>query len=441
LLILGGSVKLVTRASVSKATKVLYVIGQKLYENMSDRAAYDNLTTLTRGIVVQIKKLQELVQVEPPNHSNMVITFTNEVIYEHLVAYDAAIKEVSSSLSNYIRNNTDEKDMTVNSISKIISQLEILKNSVRNPDIQSLVAAVASISDSLEKFCASVYHVLHLLGDQNEVIKEQVMETMQQALHGCTQLQLVVVTKGLSHNVVNPENTMLISVRFLLLSVSIIVDAIDYMKQGMLVLEENDNDDVPLGPDEIREAIVYILHYGRPLYRGDDVGQEPEEPIDLPQHGYMEIDVPMTMATTTTTNTINIKAPKNTHNTITDDYDAMSDEGNSPNTTKSTTPLSLSGILPAGAITPAPVVHKSWIDMTTAEFKAYCDANGKPNPDSFTENNLPPNFEKPPPKAVYEGSTREEYKAYMVAKYEYETWENKLVLFKIKLKKKLEEIK
>jgi len=315
---------------------------------------------------------------------------------------------------------------------------------VRNPDIQSLIAAVASISDSLEKFCASVYHVLHLLGDQNEVIKEQVMETMQQALHGCIQLQLVVVTKGLSHNVVNPENTMLISVRFLLLSVSIIVDAIDYMKQGMLVLEESDNDDVPLGPEEIREAIVYILHYGRPLYRGDDVqfGQDPsEEPVDL--HGFADIDIPMTLPTTLPTNILHLKnAPKNSHNASV--YD--SDEGsprNGPGTSKSTTPINLSGnILPAGTPAPAPVANKSWIDMSPVEFKAYCDANGRPNPDSFTESNLPPNFEKPPPKAVYkEGSTREEYKAYMVAKYEYETWENKLVLFKIKLKKKLEEIK
>jgi len=303
-----------------------------------------------------------------------------------------------------------------------------------NPDIQSLIAAVASISDSLEKFCASVYHVLHLLGDQNEVIKEQVMETMQQALHGCVQLQLVVVTKGLSHNVVNPENTMLISVRFLLLSVSIIVDAIDFMKQGMLVLEESDNEDVPLGPDEIHEAIVYILHYGRPLYRGDDVqfGQDTEEPSDLPQFGSYDVDVPITLPITNFT----IKGPKYSHTV----YD--SDDGSPRNTTgKSNTPINLSGILPAGTPAPAPVT-KSLIDMSPIEFKNYCDANGRPNPDSFTETNLPPNFEKPPPKAVYkEGSTREEYKAYMVAKYEYETWENKLVLFKIKLKKKLEEIK
>jgi len=97
---------------------------------------------------------------------------------------------------------------------------------------------------------------------------------------------------------------------------------------------------------------------------------------------------------------------------------------------------------PAGqpAAAAAGGANKLWLDMTITEFKAWCDANGKPTPD-FNENKLPPGFEKPPAKPVYkEGSTREEYKAYMVAKYEYETWENKVVLYNIKLKKKIEEL-
>jgi len=468
--------------TVSKATKVLYVIGQKLYENMTDRTAYDNLTTLTRGIVVQIKKLQEMVQHEPPNANNMVITFTNEIIQEHLIAYDAAIKEVSISLNNYVRNNTTgETDMTINSISKIITQLEVIKESVRNPDNNSLFTATAAISEALEKFCASVYHVLHLLGDQNEVIKEQVMETMQQALHGCLQLQLVAVSKGLYHNVLNPENTMLICVRFLLLSVSIIIDAVDFMR-GTVTLED-DTDGVALGPEEINDVIVYILHYGRALYRGDveAPGQEnnqiPESNMPIPSEP-QNIPVMPTVVSQNTTHSIS--PPKND-----DGFESVSENSEeeiipipqpaavqskpvASTVTKPVTVAVQSPPLPAKENNvekppPLPVkpepqhqaqpagvpahppaaggAQKSFLDMTTPEFKAYCDANGKPTAD-FNENKLPPGFEKPPTKPVYkEGSTREEYKAYMVAKYEYETWENKLVLFNIKLKKKLDEIK
>lgn len=64
------------------------------------------------------------------------------------------------------------------------------------------------------------------------------------------------------------------------------------------------------------------------------------------------------------------------------------------------------------------------------------------NVDSYNEQNLPPYFEKAPPKPQFEkGGTEEQYKAYMVAKYEYETWENKLVLWRIKTKKRQEEIR
>jgi hypothetical protein len=447
--------------TVSKATKVLYVIGQKLYENMTDRMAYDNLTTLTRGIVVQIKKLQEMIQNEPPNVSNVVVTFTNEIIQEHLIAIDAAIKEVSISLNNYVRNNTinGEPDMTIDSIGKIIAELEVIKESVRNPDIGSLFSATASISESLEKFCASVYHLLHLLGDQNEVIKEQVMETMQQALHGCLQLQLVAVCKGLYHNTINPENTMLICIRFLLLSVSIIIDAVDFMRTTATL--EDDTEGVALGPEEINDVIVYILHYGRALFRGDTEvpGNEPAGQIS--DSGDIEIPrlTPIHNNNHTTSNTDNykiitveesedrkpqlvVKPPTHLQQLPPPKEEEKPVIQVSNNNTNKPAVVEVPKPAPVPAPVPAPIVsNKSWLDMTTEEFKAWCDVNGRPTPD-FNEHRLPPGFEKPPVKPVYkEGSTREEYKAYMVAKYEYETWENKLVLFNIKLKRKLDELK
>jgi len=70
----------------------------------------------------------------------------------------------------------------------------------------------------------------------------------------------------------------------------------------------------------------------------------------------------------------------------------------------------------------------------------------KLNPDSYNEQNLPPNFEKAPgstghkPVAPKQGSvTEDEYKQWMKDKYEYEQWENKLILWKIKLKRRIAE--
>jgi len=427
---------------------------------MTDKTAYDNLTTLTRGIVVQIKKLQEMVQQEPPNANNTVITFTNEIIQEHLIAYDAAIKEVSISLNNYVRNNnTGEMDMTINSISKIISQLEVIKESVRNPDNSSLFIATAAISEALEKFCASVYHVLHLLGDQNEVIKEQVMETMQQALHGCMQLQLVAVCKGLYHNVLNPENTMLICVRFLLLSVSIIIDAVDFMRGTVTI--DDDTEGVALGPEEINDVIVYILHYGRALYRGDVESQggadnNQTDPViespSMPSHAISHTNHSSNAGRKSSSSSDEIRVIEEPKHVPVSQPVTSSKPVHAPSPVKEMPPPShpqthkppepqLASHPPPSTQPSASSSNKTWIDMTTAEFKDWCEKNGKPTPD-FNENRLPPNFEKPPAKPIYkEGSTREEYKAYMIAKYEYETWENKLVLFNIKLKKKLDEIK
>jgi len=420
---------------------------------------------------MQIKKLQGMVQTEPPEQKNVVVTFTPEVIAEHMQAYDQGIKEVSNSLNAYVKNHME--DMTViGAINKIISQLEAIKNTVRSPDNSALVIAIASISDSAEKFCGAIYHALYHLGEENEVLKEQVMETMQHVLHCSIQLQLVAVTKGLYFTIVNPEATMLTCLRSLLLSVSIVVDAVDYMKSGTL-LDGND-DSVALLPEEINEAIVYILHYGRPLYKGE--GEVPDQFQQIEQQQPV-ISASATTTTTTTSNGIGrsvtpvqqqtsapiqqqISARVDNYNNE-DDYNNGNDNINNDangvveeeeeDIQDTGTSLILPGQRAASNKQPKP----QYIDDSFEEKQNQPGGAGSPNgltdtenellncnPDSFNENNIPPGFDPAPPKPVYvKGSTQEQYKAYMVAKYEYETWENKLILHKIKLKKQVEELK
>jgi len=43
----------------------LYFVGNKLQANRSDRIAHRNLIALSRGIVLQVKKLQSMIQKDP----------------------------------------------------------------------------------------------------------------------------------------------------------------------------------------------------------------------------------------------------------------------------------------------------------------------------------------------------------------------------------------
>lgn len=64
------------------------------------------------------------------------------------------------------------------------------------------------------------------------------------------------------------------------------------------------------------------------------------------------------------------------------------------------------------------------------------------DPDSWNESNVPPGFEPAPPSPVFrQGGSREEYKAFMLAKYNYEAWQNKLLLHKKKVRAQIDQIK
>jgi len=285
--------------------------------------------------------------------------------------------------------------------------------------------------------------------------------------------------------IINPEATMLTCLRSLLLSVSIIIDAIDYMKTDALGVSSADTGSITLLPEEINEAIVYILHYGRPLYKGEGEEPQPGEfanttSVTSASNNSPTITTTTTTSTTTSTTTATKPPMSNRTDIPADDYrpqsnnmgqnnsqnnfdndveneneeeEAGSDEdtgialilpgtrkappvdngnsggvsGNSGGNSGSSAPASPSG--GAGNADSA--------DLTGSEEELL-----KLKPDDFSDSNLPPGFDPAPAKPVYvKGSTQEQYKAYMVSKYEYETWENKLILYKIKVKKQIEELK
>lgn len=103
----------------------------------------------------------------------------------------------------------------INSVNEIMTQLNVIKATVASPNIRNFVAAVGSISDAVEQFCASVYFALSLIGDSNEVLKEEIMETMQQCIQCCIHTQLVASSKAMMHLMINPEITILTALRLI----------------------------------------------------------------------------------------------------------------------------------------------------------------------------------------------------------------------------------
>jgi len=458
--------------TVTRATKVMRVVGSVLYDNQQDQQAFQNLTTLTRGLVAHIKNIQTTTSFEPPASMNMV-SFTPSLIQEHLQVYDLSIAEVQEAFSRYLNIVATNQTM-IASINEVISQLMVIKNSLLSPDTIALVNAIGVITSAVEKFSASVYFALLSLGSSNEVLKEQIMETMQCAIHCCIQLHVVAASKAMFHPIINPEVTMLSAVRFLLLSFSIIIEAVSYMKCTEVPDAEDEMAD--LQPDEIKAAIVYILHYGRPLFKGEGEvlppEPEPEEPKpvihnnifypqglpedlmrkdnpqdddfpemdpdDLPQESFEEDppETPTAQPVKQVQPTTPVKQPADPKPVDA----APKPEEPKPAEKPAEAPKPVE---PPKAAEPAkPAANNdaalNWADPLSLPK----DVVLKLDPNSYSETNLPPNFEPQPTKPqAKQGMTEEEYKAFMVQKYEFETWENKLILWKIKLKRRIDEFK
>eukprot|EP01128_Nolandella_sp_AFSM9_P000174 TRINITY_DN1033_c0_g1_i3.p1 TRINITY_DN1033_c0_g1~~TRINITY_DN1033_c0_g1_i3.p1 ORF type:complete len:400 (-),score=105.57 TRINITY_DN1033_c0_g1_i3:124-1323(-) len=395
-----------------------------------DAAAFQNVTALTKGVVVQIRKIQAMVQSDPPEVFSQ-LTFTSQLIQEHLNAYDQGIKEVSNSLQRYVGNGDSADPFVKSAVSNLLQQLQTIKNTVQSPDNTALTAAVLSISQSLEKFCGAVYYALHSLPEESEVIKEQIMETLQASIHCLVLLQLVSTSRNLYYTVVNPEITLLIALRTLLLSVSIVIDAVDAILSSGLIDRSHD-DHVEVSDEEVREAIIYVLHYGRPLFKGDDGSMtlesesEDERPAPSPPTPQPQPTPSPAPAPTPSLSPEPAPLPKSTEVALRV-TPSVGTRGGEPAASAS-----------ASEIGDAPAAAPSGSHLTASEetFLGY-------DIDSFDENHLPPDFDAYPggkPRFA-EGGTEEAYKAYMIAKYEYETWENKLILWKIRAKKRQGELK
>ena len=131
--------------------------------------------------MLQVKKLQTMTSTEPPISRNMV-TFTPQLIQEHINACDVGIHEVQEAFIAYMNIFNDKylsdssKKINIiravsHTVNKIKDQLQVIRGTIMMPDNSALIIAIASITESLERFCASVYYALSVIEDNNDVLK------------------------------------------------------------------------------------------------------------------------------------------------------------------------------------------------------------------------------------------------------------------------------
>lgn len=447
--------------TVTRATKMMHAVGTKLTQDNNDQFSFQQLTALTRGVVAQIKNVQMLTATEPMMTPFMPY-IDQQLVQEFIALYDVGIRDVQEALTmNYSQVVLLKGDKITRATNSLINEVNALKAHLTSQDKTALVQSITNISETVEVLCANVYKDLSVIGDSNAILREQLMETMQCSLHNVVHIQFVGCSRALMHLTVNPEITLLTAVRLLLICVSIMIEACAYMKKHEIIekLDSNldiDDDDTPMLPADIKAAIVYILHFGRPtLYRGE--GEEIPEPepvlpviinnITYPD-GAPKPRKPQQVSASETDETDASTEESTSEETSADSSSTASEKvvANKP-TTKSTAKepekkpdKPAEEVKPKEPEKPKAPEQKIWANPLEIPAEIVLTMN----PADYTVDNLPYGFEQPPcpkPGPRRPDFTQEEYKAYMRTKYEYETWENKLILWNVKLKRRIDECK
>jgi len=84
--------------TITRATKALDSVSSTIVANPADSEARENVTSVCKGLAVQMKKLQGLADV---NMSKDVMTMSEELAEQYRKLYDAALKDTQDSLDTY----------------------------------------------------------------------------------------------------------------------------------------------------------------------------------------------------------------------------------------------------------------------------------------------------------------------------------------------------
>jgi len=428
-----------------------------------------------------------------PANLTTIPPLTPEIVEEYQSGYAVAINEVSNSLLGFaeVANNSS----IVNQVNMILSQLEAIKNCVSIPNNEILMEAIEKVSNDFVSLCASVYYYLISLDDV--ILRELMMEAMQTSLHNLIIIEVSAGTKGLYYNIFNPDLMLFISFRSMLLIVSVILKtltSLDIFGEEEEVLSPQDIESAVsyilhfgrpclfkgedlLNKEESEEEIITTT-IEVPVTNQSPTSPTTQVTVNTTantnsntntntstQISIQPVTTNNTVKTTTTnTTTTSPQTPKTvsntntTNSTITNSNSNINSNANTNSNTNTNTNTNTNSNTNTNTTTNtntnttnnAPKTNNPPPTNTTSttatnspsgymgllqddDFVLNCD------PDSFSKDNLPPGFPAAPFLMKFErtnNTSEQEYKNFMQQKYEYEGWENKMLLFKRKLKER-----
>jgi hypothetical protein len=497
--------------TLTRATKVIYIVGKKVIEESSNEAPKQNLRDLIAGLHSQLDKINGLSEScdkkefsDPSQLSTIVIT--SEMAKEFADLFAHACKEFADALNGYI-NKPAANEEVVNEAKKILQDIEIIKEVISAPNNTKLSNAVTTIANSIQIICVQVYRQMPY--DIDTTHKGLVLYTLQTLLHYGIQLQLVACMKLLYYLLMPYEVTVVAISRHLLLSSSLLL-------QFVTMMGAEDLSSLVAGniSHEMEHDITTILHYGRsmpsplakstatasndatttisaPTVANNNVAHQNQASLETEKLHSNERDKILNELLNDMNRTLTSDV-KNTRTNVegtskpitsekptqskkepsekpikpvkTSSRDKKADEVQPPSRVDSSDrkaetkpPASKPSNAPpttasTSTLAPAAISATPSTAMTQTQTKPSKEQSqpSAAQPTSTTDDNapkylicgqwytLPPGHPPPPfPKPEFKpGGTREEYKAYMIARYEYEAWENSVILAHRKLAKK-----
>lgn len=474
-----------------RASSVLTNLGRGYMVDHSE-AAVQNMAQIAKALVGQYQKIGELSKVEETQTDAL---FTPETIASFHSGYDAACKLLQDSLTQY--QDSGEHDATVITIcERLMGEVPIFKSTLTEPNTRAFSAGVSNISRYVQLLVIHVSSLLQ--PDTDAPVYHMCLNGMFAALHYCIQLNISSACKALYHPIIPPELSTLCSIRLMFGSLAVVlVNALPALLNGTTDPSEDNFESLDMVTASVsvpNSSVMDVLHYGRPLIIRDEpkvvmVGGQEEEPkkpetvntildeldADL---GVEHIPVPIKLkpavkepeelppavvqATPRTPNanplgavpTLPATSPRSEKSrpTLTE-FTKGAGLGGAPTTPKGTNtganplgaPPSSNNPLGAPPKTVEPV--KAAVPVAEPSKPAAAEPAGgappgAPTPwttipaDTIDENNLPPGYPPFPGKvgAFDKSGTQDEYKKWMVDRYNREAAENALIVYKRKLK-------
>lgn len=478
--------------TIIRAVKAMIVIGRTVVEDSSNTNAKKNMVTLATGLVKHFEKVCTLASNQEQNPN---FIFSMDVVELCMSQYDTAVKELVDAILKY-KASSSADHLIIGFIQQLSGEIKILQATFMSPYSKTLMVSIQRVTKCVEAICAHVYLRLTADSDAvlRDMLMNGMYAIlhycMQINLAACSKaLHHPIIPPEIT--MLSSIRAMFVTLSIILINACpIVLDKIANVETEVKIIYEGPNS------THIERALIDIIHYGRELIlrqnpiivvqyseskEVDDAFKMMEDELfsDIMDDPMDFHDIPHTKRPTS------VMIPRLTAKKASSPYDSSSLRNKNMNgresalletietnlhrnsllvtrttpnvdvvyTSKSSTNVNIPSSQSSPSMMPKRNHHKqeSVQKEKVTEEKPVISGNSNNNQpteppsdrvqpwtdipaDSIDESNLPEGYPPAPPMPVLEkGCSNDEYKEYMIKKYEREQWDNRLILYKRKL--------